>query len=83
MTYELFLTDTPHAKGNGFWTQSLEPFELVESEYKGFQGIGQSGEERFAFAEHYQAHHAIETLNSQLEAYRSKQLSLIIKEKTR
>jgi hypothetical protein len=75
--YELFWAST--SGGGSFWVETLEPFELVESEYRGFQGIGQGGKERLAFARHYEAHHAIETLNSQLEAYRSKQLSLNIK----
>ena len=81
MTYELFWEGDAHETGNGFWTEGLEPFTFVDpSPYKFPYAIGQGGEVRFCFnSEAWEPQHAIDCFNSQLEAYRSKQLSLNIK----
>ena len=41
MTYELFWAGDAHETGNGFWTESLEPFRFTEPPFKGELTIGQ------------------------------------------
>jgi hypothetical protein len=80
MSYELFWAST--SGGGSFWVETLEPFRFTEPPFKGELTIGQDDwilrsadkpEKRAEFQV------IINHLNSQLEAYRSKQLSLNIK----
>lgn len=73
--YELFWAGEPHTAGTGFWVETLEPFTFLEANY-----IGQiEGGTEFEFEDIYEATSQCCNLNSQLEAYRSKQLRLNIK----
>ena len=75
MTYKLFWAGEPHTAGTGFWVETLEPFQFLDGNH-----IGQSeSNEEFEFEDTYEATRECCNLNSQLEAYRSKQLSLNIK----
>lgn len=83
MTYELFWAGEPHTAGTGFWVETLEPFYIFDSTEIGRVWFGQGSIlfslSVFRVSSLTEAMNEIHTLNSQLEAYRSKQLSLNIK----
>jgi hypothetical protein len=78
--YELFWAGEPHTAGTGFWVETLEPFELAGESvlHQGYYSIRQ-GIDHYLLNDYSEAKREVDNLNSQLEAYRSKQLSLNIK----
>lgn len=85
MTYELFWAGQPHTAGTGFWAVYADPFKILNRHnFGGSVPCGQVPEKpesiSFKCQNLTEAFREIDNLNSQLEAYRSKQLSLNSKE---